>query len=99
MAAEPRPTEPEFTELKRQRDESLQSELSRLFEEKGWDPAKATVHVYTNGPADCYCACGTGGPCQHEWNGPWREFEDGCGGETTCSRCGYGSMSHDMWLF
>lgn len=87
----------EFDELKRQRDASLSAALRALFDEKGWDPDKAFVH--TSGSSGCYCACASRGPCQHEWNGPWRDFDDGRGGETTCSKCGAGSMSHDMWLY
>ena len=35
-------------------------------------------------------------PCEHEFAG-WREFEDGCGGEQFCQKCGIGAMQHSMW--
>ena len=52
---------------------------------------KITIHLSSNG---CYCDC-PDGPCEHEFGG-WREFEDDCGGEQVCSRCGVGSMAHSM---
>lgn len=29
--------------------------------------------------------------CDHDFQG-WREFEDGCGGEQVCTKCGMGAM-------
>ena len=31
-------------------------------------------------------------PCEHDFKG-WREFDDGCGGETVCTKCGMGAMA------
>lgn len=45
---------------------------------------------------NCYCACGSGGPCEHRWDGEGVEFDDGCGWSATCSRCGGTAMSHSM---
>lgn len=44
----------------------------------------------------CYCACGTGGPCEHCWNGPDFTSADGCMTSSTCSRCGLTAFSHDL---
>lgn len=40
--------------------------------------------------------CGPKG-CDHQWDGPWHEFEDGLGGEATCSKCGTGALNHSLW--
>ena len=47
-------------------------------------------------PAACYCASGTGGPCEHTWDGEAWEGEDGLCWSRTCSRCGCTAISHDM---
>lgn len=41
-------------------------------------------------------ACGPNDQCEHDFKG-WREFEDGLGGETVCSKCGMGAMHHSLW--
>ena len=36
--------------------------------------------------------------CVHKWNGPYRAFEDGNGGEATCSKCGRGAFNEwEIW--
>lgn len=35
--------------------------------------------------------------CDHDFQG-WREFDDGCGGETVCAKCGIGAMAHTLSL-
>lgn len=87
-----RPTEAEFAELKRKRDEAVNKAIDEMCAEQGWE--RGAVHVHASHAGDCYCDC-PNGPCQHEFGG-WREFEDGSGGETFCQRCGTGSMSHSM---
>jgi hypothetical protein len=49
----------------------------------GWDLTQ--IHT-THNPDACYCACGTGGPCEHRWDG--EPVEEGGLWTTTCSRCG-----------
>lgn len=93
----PRPTEAEFAELKRKRDEAMQSVVEAILKEHGVDTTTATVHFsHSQG---CYCAC-PDGPCQHEWDGPEWTDDDGEGGgfssSATCSRCGAIAMYHDM---
>lgn len=34
--------------------------------------------------------------CDHDWSGPWVDFEDDNGGSVTCATCGMDLMSHDM---
>jgi hypothetical protein len=36
-------------------------------------------------------------PCDHDFQG-WRNFEDGSGGETFCSKCGLGAMGYSLSL-
>jgi hypothetical protein len=96
-----RPTEEEFAELKRIRDDAI-LKMVREVRKKMWpdapdDDGILTFHCrdYQN---DCYCACPEG-PCQHEFSG-WRDIlnddDQVCGGEQVCQRCGCGSMSHSM---
>lgn len=33
--------------------------------------------------------------CQHDFQG-WREFDDGLGGETVCTKCGLGAMAFTL---
>ena len=47
-------------------------------------------------PSACYCACSTGGLCEHKWDGEAWESKDGCGWSATCSRCGTTAMSHSL---
>lgn len=88
-----RPTDAEFDALKRKRDESVRESVARICTEQGWDMTKVAVH--TSHSADCYCAC-PDGPCQHIWDGPNVEFDDGQGMSVTCSRCGELAFSHSM---
>jgi hypothetical protein len=85
--------------MKRRRDDGVAKVIAaarkQLF---GEDVVEGDigVHVSLGGGNDtCYCAC-PDGPCQHDWTGGWREFEDGCGGEVTCARCGMGAMGHSL---
>ena len=88
---------PDFEKLRRERDETQNAIIKKLAEEHGFE----NFHVnFGGGTSECYCACADGGPCEHEFEG-WRDVldDDGdvCGGETVCSRCGMGAMSHSMW--
>ena len=86
-------TEAQFDELKRIRDESAEKAIGDFCDEHGWDRSKMIAHLDPAGP--CYCACPTG-PCQHTWDGPDIQIEDGLGYSVTCSRCGTSALSHDM---
>lgn len=87
----PRPTDAEFEELKRKRDEAVRATVIATCEKMGWDPSKTSFHAsHMHG---CYCAC-PDGPCQHKWDGPTVEEENMV--DTTCSLCGASAFSHDL---
>lgn len=86
-----RPTDAEFEELKRKRDDSIRTTVDALCKEYGWDRSKTTFH--SRDMHGCYCACPEG-PCQHKWDGP-TVTEDNMV-DTTCSLCGASAFSHDM---
>lgn len=44
----------------------------------------------------CYCACKSGGPCEHKFDGDPYESKDGSLWSATCSRCGMMAFSHDI---
>lgn len=87
----PRPTDTEFEELKRKRDESVAASVKRFCEEEGWDHTQVKVH--TSHSSGCYCAC-PDGPCQHIWNG--LEYQEEGMSSATCSLCGAVAAYHDM---
>ena len=35
--------------------------------------------------------------CDHDFRG-FRAFEDGSGGESVCTKCGMGAMTHSLWM-
>jgi hypothetical protein len=83
-------SEVDFALLKRQRAAAIESSIAEMCDKQGWDP----------NPSACYCDCAGGGPCEHQWDGPWRDFDpatEGYGGTTTCSKCGASAVSHDLW--
>lgn len=97
----PRPTDAEFAELARKRDEAFEASVAAICAKHGWDRSATLVHAsHSHG---CYCAC-PDGPCQHTWDGPTKpigleEGEDESqaqGFSVTCSRCGMDAMSHDI---
>lgn len=87
---------PDFDALRAKRNEAVAEMVKAVCDEHGWDASECHT---TFDPNACYCACGDGGPCEHQFEG-WRDIEDDegnvCGGETVCSRCGMGAMSHSM---
>lgn len=48
-------------------------------------------------PSKCTCECAAGGPCEHVWDGPECEFDEGRGSSATCSRCGMPAIEHSLW--
>ena len=82
---------PEFEALRAKRNAAIEAVTQGACDKQRWDRSK--VHTSFN-PDACYCAC-PDGLCEHSWQG-WREFEDCCGGETVCARCGMGAMSHSI---
>ena len=84
---------PDFDALRAERNKKVMEHHQRLADELGMP--LSPMSSYFN-PNSCYCACISGGPCEHKWDGEGVEFDDGCGWSATCSRCGYTAMSHDM---
>lgn len=82
---------PDFEALRAERNEAVMQSIARLAKEEGF--ALADIRTTFN-PNACYCACSSGGPCEHKWDGePY--VADGLW-STTCSRCGVTAVSHDM---
>lgn len=86
-------TIPDFEALRRERNERVRKQMRRIAEEYGWEVNEVRS---TFNPDACYCACSSGGPCEHKWDGDGYESEDGLCWSATCSRCGCTAMSHDM---
>ena len=82
---------PDFEALRAHRNEQVQQQIQKLADE--WGTPMQSLRTTFDFHA-CYCACASGGPCEHKWDGePWES--DGLW-TTTCSRCGCTSFSHDM---
>ena len=84
-------SEPDFEALRAERNARQEEFYARMKAEHGFEPLNKPD------PNRCYCACGTGGPCEHKWDGGWVEFENG--GSASCSRCGCLAISNDMRCF
>ncbi len=85
--------EPDFEALRTKRNAEVRQRMQKLADEMGVDveSMKSTFN-----PHSCYCACASGGPCEHKWDGETYESGDGAVGSATCSRCGMTAMSHDL---
>ena len=84
---------PDFEALRARRNAAVQDMHQKMADEYGV-PLQSLRSNFN--PAKCYCACGTGGPCEHKWDGQDWESEDGGACSVTCSLCGCTAMSHDM---
>ncbi len=84
--------EPDFAKLRAERNQRRKEWFEKLRSE-GWG-----VSVLCGDANDdaCYCACSTGGPCEHKWDGEWWTSDDGASSSVTCSRCGMTAMSHHL---
>ena len=83
----------DFEALRAERNRAIRESMQRLADEEQI-PVES---LRTNYAWDaCYCACSSGGPCEHRWDGEGVEFDDGCGWTASCSRCGSTAMSHSM---
>ena len=87
---------PDFEALRAGRNAAVQKMIEEIAVKMGATPANPVCSSFD--PTACYCAC-PAGPCEHDFQG-WRDIEDshGCvsGGETVCSRCGMGAMTHSI---
>lgn len=86
-------TLPDFESLRTERNRLVMESHQRIADELGIPPESLKSNF---NPNSCYCACSTGGPCEHKWDGDGVEFDEGRGWSVTCSRCGCTAMSHDM---
>lgn len=93
---------PDFDALRAMRNAAIKCLVEAIAQVWGVQPEEVTVNCPTQAdPEACYCACATGGPCEHQFTG-WREIpagEEGLGGgggETVCERCGMGALAHDL---
>jgi len=85
--------EHDFEALRAERNRRVMEHQQKLADELGV-PLSSLRSNYN--PNACYCACTSGGPCEHKWDGEGVEFDEGRGWSATCSRCGCTAMSHDM---
>lgn len=81
-------TAPDFDALRAERNASHDAWVSEMKAE-GWEIAGCGFD-----PNACYCACASGGPCEHKFDG--KPYESGGLWTTTCSRCGLTAFSHSM---
>lgn len=88
-----RPTPEEFASLRRTRNATVRAVLEKFAAENG---IEFSTLKHSHNDDACYCACGNGGPCEHDWTGKEWVSGDGCASSVTCSRCGCTAMSHDM---
>ncbi len=83
----------DFEALRAERNRQMEALRVRVADELGVPLQEARTNF---NPSACYCACGTRGPCEHSWDGPEWESDDGLASSSTCSRCGCTAMSHDL---
>lgn len=81
----------DFEGLRAERNHIVRERMQRLADEEQIPVESLRTNYNWNA---CYCACGSGGPCEHRWDGEGFEFDNGW--TTTCSRCGGTAMSHSM---
>lgn len=55
------------------------------------------ITVAICGPGNQICKCNCPDSCEHVWDGPGVEFDEGRGGSVSCSRCGMLAIDHDIW--
>jgi hypothetical protein len=84
-------TEVEFEALRAKRNQATQERMQRFADEEGV-PLQSIRSTFN--PDACYCACGTGGPCEHAFSG-WHDLGDGMYSQL-CERCGMSAFSHSM---
>lgn len=100
-----KPVRPDFEKLRKERNAAYDAMVTKLMEEyvDKNNPKGITFHSTFN-PKACYCNCGLtdiGGNtvvrlCEHLWNGPVLELENGQLITASCSLCGMTAYSHDM---
>lgn len=86
-------THPDFAALRAARNAAIEAEMQRQAEDWGV-PLQSMLCSFN--PAACYCACTSGGPCEHDWDGEPYDDQDGGLWSATCSKCGTLAMSHSL---
>ena len=82
---------PDFEALRAKRNEEMAAIIKKISEEFGFENVGTSFN-----PNSCYCACSSGGPCEHTWDGkPYENEEEGVW-SATCSRCGCTAISHSL---
>ena len=84
-------SQPDFAALRAQRNAEVQAAMQKMADE--WGVPLQSLFSSHNQHA-CYCACATGGPCEHDWDG--KPYEADGLWTRTCSKCGTTSFSHSM---
>jgi hypothetical protein len=84
-------TAPDFEALRAQRNADFKKSVQRIAAQFHCEPEELSS---TFNPNACYCACTSGGPCEHRWDG--EPVEEGGLWTTTCSRCAMWAFSHSM---
>ena len=86
---------PDFEALRAKRNAAFIKGMEALALDLDTDVSNRTSNFNPNA---CYCECGREprGPCEHKWDGPDWESEDGRASSITCSHCGMTAMSHDL---
>lgn len=80
---------PDFAKLRAERN-AHNARVAEQLQSEGW---LISPCAFEDDDA-CYCACGRGGPCEHQWDGkPWVSA-DGREYSVTCSKCGMTAMQH-----
>lgn len=85
---------PDFEALRAKRNADVLAMYKSFAEEEGI-PLQMVRSTFNSD--SCYCACSSGGSCEHKWDGP--DYESESFSSVTCSRCGVAAISHDMRNF
>ena len=80
---------PDFDALRAERNEKMEAVIAE-WRAEGFAMSPCSLRD----KSACYCACGQGGPCEHDWSG--KPFESDYGWSATCSRCGASAISHSL---
>jgi hypothetical protein len=86
-------TPPDFAALRAARNAAIEAEMQRQAQDWGV-PLQSMLCSFN--PAACYCACTSGGPCEHDWDGEPYDDQDSGLWSATCSKCGTLAMSHSL---
>ena len=85
-------SQPDFDALRGERNAEFKAWIEKMRAE-GWSVESLCARHDHNA---CYCACGNGGPCEHDWTGEPYEAEDGAMWSAACSKCGELAYSHSL---